>query len=128
MLFEDAPKRGDGRGPGVLHFRIKPLDLALRALEHLVGERPGETDHQVGIPELILKAPGRFDEYFRAALIFPAQILVLAFHAFVSSQYDHTHIDPPSKALGAYKIQLICVSFSVCFLPESSYIGLTAAF
>ena len=78
MLFEDAPQRSDGRGPGVLDFRIKSLDLALCALKHFVGERPGKTDHQVRVPELILKTPRRFDEYFGTTLVFPAQILVLA--------------------------------------------------
>ena len=128
MLFQNAPQRGNGRGLGMLHLRIQPFDLTLRALEDFVGERAGKADHQVRSSELVLKASRRLDEYLRVALVLSAQVLVLPFHAFVSSQYDHTHIDPPSEALGAYKIQHICVSFSVCFLSAKSYIRLTTAF
>ena len=54
----------------MLNCSAASADLILRVLEHFVGERAGKADHQVGIPQLVLQAPGRLYKYLRFAVVF----------------------------------------------------------
>jgi len=58
---------------------------------HFMRDRIGKEDQQVGTADLLFKISGHFGEYFGFASVLLADLFILAFHPFVSTNDDNTH-------------------------------------
>ena len=67
------------------------LELAHRALHHLVRHRAREEDHQVGASHFLAEAAAGLGENFALTLIAVTQVLVAALHTFVAAENDDAH-------------------------------------
>ena len=67
------------------------LELAQRALHHLVGHGIGEKDRQIRAAQLVPQAAGGLGEDLRLTLVAFAKLPVAALHTFVAAKNYNAH-------------------------------------
>jgi hypothetical protein len=78
-----------------------PAQAGQCALHHLMGDRVSEDDQKIRGPDSAFHIRAGFTEHLCLASVFPADIRVLPFHAFISAKNDNAHkVSPFTVSLG----------------------------
>ena len=93
MLLQHIPERRQGTGPAVLDDGVLSLQLAHRAVKHLVRHRIGEENHQIRAADLVPQSSPGFGEDLRLTLVVFTQFLIAAFHTFIAAHDHDAHGD-----------------------------------